>query len=219
VGCVLLTGVQNSGANAVIDRLLSRSEADVQQTFADADLKHLEQIAIWRSVFSECGWTPSKYLSSVEAILKRAARGQPLPRISPIVDLANTCSLIARTPIGAHDVATLRFGPLTVRRARPDDRFMTMGDGREETPDEGEVVYASGRSVRTRRWVWRQSADALITPTTSKVFFPIDGFVPETSDSVRLAVEHLTRVARESFGGTVCYGFVDASNRSFPGTH
>ena len=50
--------------------------------------------------------------------------------------------------------------------------------------DLGEVVYAVGQQVRTRRWTWRQSEHGKITDDSSDIFFPIDGFNDFNKDNV-----------------------------------
>lgn len=54
-------------------------------------------------------------------------------------------------------------GALEVRPAAEGDRFIPFGGGEAELPDPGEIVYASGQEVRTRRWTWRQSEVGKIT--------------------------------------------------------
>lgn len=215
VGCVLATGLRNDTPSPVIDALLEKAEQSLRDKYAGTDPKSLPEIALWRSVFSRCGWSPSKFPASIEALLKRVLRGDPLPRINPIVDLANACSLSYLTPVGAHDLKTLPAS-LTVRHARALDVFAPMGTDSVETPDENEIVYVTETSVRTRRWVWRQSRDALITPTTTDAFFPVDGFIPETHSLVNEAVAFLAITLEQELGGNARTGFVDTDTRTFP---
>jgi DNA/RNA-binding domain of Phe-tRNA-synthetase-like protein len=189
----------------------------VAATYGGIDPKRIDEIAVWRDAFATCGWTPSKYPSSIEALLKRVSRGQPLPRVSPIVDLSNACSLTHRVPIGSHDILALR-GTLTVRPSEPGDTFVPMGESPPETPDVGEIVYVAGHSVRTRRWVWRQGRDALISPTTTDVFFPIDGFESTTGPNVRAAMAWLADRIEELFGARAQTGLVHSGSRCFANT-
>ena len=48
----------------------------------------------------------------------------------------------------------------------------------------GELVFVSGHTVKTRRWVWRQGDEGKITEETGTVFFPIDGFSSINFDAV-----------------------------------
>lgn len=44
---------------------------------------------------------------------------------------------------------------IIMRLAKPGDNFVPLGKDEVEEPDEGEVVYAVGSDVCTRRWTWR----------------------------------------------------------------
>lgn len=197
---VVVRGIDNTGEVAEIDGRLRAAEAFVREEFAGQDPKHDPRIAIWREVFGACGWTPSKYLSSIEALTRRVAKGGELPRINPAVDLGNSVSLAELVPIGAHDLGTASDG-LRVRVARDDDRFEPMGDGPEEVPEAGEIVYAAGTDIRTRRWVWRQSRSGLLGREARDVLYPIDGFAGVSEDHVRRAAEMLAGAAPRLLGG------------------
>lgn len=215
VGGVLARGVDNARAYPDIGRLLADAEALVREHIAGADPKDVSAIAAWRRAFGDNGWPPSKYPASVEALVKRVAKGTSLPRINPIVDLGNVAVLRCLVPVGAHDLAQLAGGPLTVRTARDGDAFRPMGDAPPEAPEPGEIVYASGAAVRTRRWVWRQAADALVTSATRDVFFPIDGFVGVTDDNVRAATQLLSDACRDILRADVRVGLVTKDAREF----
>lgn len=167
---VVALGVDNRRAVEPAAECLSQATDDVVASFGDRDPEQHPAIAAWREAFRELGWSPSTYLSSVEALVRRTLRGKPPPSINPAVDLANSVSLRYLVPIGAHDLGTAPLG-LTVRLARPGDRFLPMGNGPEEVPEPGEIVYAHGSDIRTRRWVWRQSRTGLVTPDMTDCSF------------------------------------------------
>ena len=198
---VVLRGATNDGRNLEIDQLLDEAVARVQAEFSGVDPKSHANIAVWRETFSARGWTPSKYLSSIEALVRRLAKGGDLPHINPAVDLANSVSLSLLVPIGAHDLGTAPDG-ITVRLADPNDRFRPMGDAPDETPEAGEIVYVHQHDVRTRRWVWRQSRTGLLGPHATDILFPIDGFTPQTEQAVFEAAQRLAELAPKFLGGT-----------------
>jgi DNA/RNA-binding domain of Phe-tRNA-synthetase-like protein len=217
VGCVLARGIDNQRAYPEIAALLDSAEAATGQQLAARDPKDEPAIAVWRAVFAQRGWTPSKYPASVEALVKRVAKGGALPRVNPIVNLGNAAVLRNLTPVGAHDLAQLAGQSLKVREARESDTFQPMGDATPEAPDIGEIVYAVGNVVRTRRWVWRQAGNALVTAATADVFFPVDGFQGATEERVQHAVALLERMCRDVFGALVTTGLVTAETPEFFG--
>jgi DNA/RNA-binding domain of Phe-tRNA-synthetase-like protein len=87
--------------------------------------------------------------------------------------------------------------------------------GDSDPPAAGEIVYAAGSEIRTRRWVWRQSRSALVSADAENIFFPVDGFADRTLDGVEAATNFIAQYCRDSFGAMVSSGLVDAENRSF----
>lgn len=211
MGWVAASFTPESHGAGEVEALLRGAEQRARTVLAGTDLKAHPAIGVWRSTFSSLGWSASKYLSSIEALAKRVVREQPLPSIHPVVDLVNAVSLTYLVPMGCHDMATI--DGLAVRPAVEGDEFLPMGDGGPEEPDSGEIVYASGRSVRTRRWVWRQSRLALVGPDASKLFIPVDGF-DATSSNVEAAVSALGETLTVLLGATVQTGQVNRDQAS-----
>ena len=96
-----------------------------------------------------------------------------------------------------------------MRFSDPADNFLPMGEEQTESLPEGELCYVSGHTVKTRRWMWRQSEDGKITPETSHVFFPIDGFFSVNGDAVLAARDALAAFLRDDLGLHVLTGYVD----------
>jgi DNA/RNA-binding domain of Phe-tRNA-synthetase-like protein len=134
-----------------------------------------------------------------------------MPHINPAVDLGNAVSLKYRLPIGAHDNGTIEDA-LMVRYTREGDVFIPFGSTEPDNPKDGEVVYASGNQVRTRRWTWRQSQIGEITEDTTAIQFPIDGFSDFNREQVEAARDELADLLKKYFGGTVHTGMVDVQN-------
>ena len=204
-------GLDMRGAAETVRAWLAESATQVQERFNATDPKELAPIAVWRRAFRELGWSASTYQSSVEALLRRTLKGNPPPSINPVVDLVNAASLRFLVPIGAHDLDSAPQG-ITVRPSTPADRFLPLGDGEPETPEPGEIVYAHGHEVRTRRWVWRQSRIGLVTPETRRVFVPIDAFRGVTDIAARDAAAWLASAFRTLLGATVRESVVDAEH-------
>lgn len=88
-----------------------------------------------RALFRRFGIDPTKQRPSSEALLRRVKRGEQMPRINSLVDVANVLSLQLQVPIGLYDLALIE-GPLTLRLGVDGEAY--AGIGRE-------VVNVSGR--------------------------------------------------------------------------
>ena len=215
-GAVAVRGLDNTRQIPKLEELLGSNIKLCEAYFADKKPKETADILPYREAFRALGINPNKFLCSIEALLTRIAKGKGFPCINAAVDLGNAISIGYRLPIGAHDIDTLDGG-LEVRPARAGDTFVAFGETEEETPDEGEIVYASGSQVRTRRWTWRQSERGKITEETRSILYPIDGFTDVNETQVREATEEFVTLLRRFFGEGVEIetGFVDREHPRF----
>jgi DNA/RNA-binding domain of Phe-tRNA-synthetase-like protein len=67
-----------------------------------------------RALFRRFHIDPTKTRPSNEALLRRALRGEPFPRVNSLVDVANVMSLLAQSPVGLYDLGRTE-GPLNIR--------------------------------------------------------------------------------------------------------
>ncbi len=224
VGGVVAIGLNNhSTGNHQIYQGLQDQALLLRRRFATGEtapggsnpLTSSPAIAVWREAFRQAGIKPSEYLSSVEALARRALRGAELPSVNPVIDLANTISLAYMLPLGGHDLDAL-VGNFEVRLSHEGELFSSPdgADGQVESVPGGEPVYADEAEVRTRRWVWRQGRKARVNQTSRNIFFPIDGWVGVNDEQVRQAAQEL-RVRLSEELGAECQGFfLDAAHPS-----
>lgn len=199
-----------------ISNFLENASRAARMLLGMEDLKEDPSVLVYREAFRTLGINPNRYPCSVEALLSRITQGKEMPSISPLVDLGNAISIKYRLPVGAHDMGD-GSGTLTVRPAADGDTFLPFGGGEEEQPDPGEIIYAVGSQVRTRRWTWRQSEHGRITKDTRFVLYPIDGF---ESNRRRLiaARNELARRLKYSMNCDVEVGWLDKENPVFNAT-
>ena len=210
-GVVMAKNIDNGKGYPEIDRLLDESIRSAAQHFEGKKVKEEPDILPYREAFRALDINPNKYLCSIEALFTRIAKGKGMPHINPVVDLGNAVSLKYTLPMGAHDLGG-GSEDICIRSARPGDTFLPFGSETEETPDAGEVVYAVGSQVRTRRWTWRQSEHGKITPSSTDIFFPIDGFTDFNQDQVFAARDELQKLVTQIFSCETAVGFVDADH-------
>ena len=211
VGVVAAKGINNQEDYPDIESLLDDAIQQAEQRFSGKRVKEEPEILPYRAAFQSLGINPNKYMCSIEALFTRIAKGKGMPHINPLVDLNNAVSLMNTLPMGTHDLS-LSEEDIVIRYSKPEDTFLPFGAETEESPDEGEVVYAVGNQIRTRRWTWRQSEHGKIDGNTSYVFFPIDGFIDVNADKVKFAADQLESLLKHHFGCQTLKGFFDREN-------
>jgi lysyl-tRNA synthetase class 2 len=175
---------------------VARMLKTTQETLrARTDLDNHPNIAAWRAAYSAFGARPSKYPSSIEAMVKRVRKGGELPYINTLAALCNVASLKNIVTIGGHDVGVCTE-PLWLKFAQGDETFTPFGTSEVEQPEPGEVVYTSGKTVLCRRWTWRQAEFTKLTRTSTHIAINVDGLPPVTRADVEMIGQELATWAR-----------------------
>jgi lysyl-tRNA synthetase class 2 len=192
-GVVVLTDVVNlEGSIDEVARMLRKTRETLRER---TDLDDQPNIAAWRAAYSAFGARPSKYPSSIEAMVKRVRKGGELPYINTLAALCNITSLKHIVTVGGHDVGVCAE-PLWLGFAKGDERFTPFGTTEVEQPEPGEVVYLSGKTVLCRRWTWRQAEFTKLTRQTMHVAINVDGLPPVTRGQVEMICQELATLAR-----------------------
>jgi len=207
-GIVVARGVDNRNLNPAIEQLLDGAIESIRERLDGANTKEVPDIVVYREAFQALGFNPNKFMCSIEALVKRILKGGDFPRISNLVDLGNAMSLKYILPMGAHDIAASPHD-IEIRFAREGDAFVPFGTTETEAVDPGELIYVRGNSVKTRRWIWRQSEVGKITEDSTDIFLPIDGFSDFNRGAVEAAQKELAELLENVFGCVVKTGFVD----------
>ena len=214
-GIVVAKGIDNTQKIEKIQNLLEAGIKANEEKYEGKKVKESEEVACYREAFRALGINPNKFMSSIESMLTRVSKKKGLPSINPIVDIGNAMSLKYYLPMGAHDIDTIAPQDVEVRFSRDGDKFIPFGETEPEILDAGELVYAVGDKVRTRRWIWRQSEEGKIVESTKNIFFPIDGFKNSNYDNLMAAREELASLLKEIFDCEIKVGFIDKDNREF----
>jgi DNA/RNA-binding domain of Phe-tRNA-synthetase-like protein len=197
---VLCWELDNTRPTGPAGALLREAEAAVRADPGLAEVALHPRIAAWRDAFSAFGARPSKYQSSVEALVRRARRGDELPAVNLLVGIYNAISLRYLLPVGGDDLARVAGG-LHLRRAAGSEMYHELGSGLADPPAAGEVIYADDEKVLCRRWCWRQGEDSKITPETRAAVLNIHGLPPARRDEVEAAARELAELVPRLCGG------------------
>ncbi len=125
-----------------------RLEEEVRASGTADAIKDEPLVRAYRDFFWSLGIDPTKTRPAAEALVRRIARGRPLPTINTAVDAYNLASVESRVAFAAFDTAALH-GDLVMRYAREGEAFMGIGmdrprvlAGRELVIDDGEELVA-----------------------------------------------------------------------------
>ena len=89
-----------------------------------------------RALYRRFGMDPTKVRPSSEALLRRLKKGDPMPRVNSLVDVANAMSIQLQVPVGLYDLDKTIGEELTIRLGR---------EGESYTGIRKDVVNVAGR--------------------------------------------------------------------------
>jgi len=214
IGMVVAMGVDNSRHSQEIDDLLSQAIGEMKKNFVAEKAQDHPRIKPWRNAFSKLGISGSKFPSSIESMARRILKGDPFPKINPLVDLYNSLSLKYLVPMGGHDLDTLE-GDLHLRFAEGWEPFTPMDGGEMVIVPKGELVYRDDRDVLTRNWVWRQCEKDKATEKTKNIFIPIDVLEEVGRQKAEEIILELQALVPRYLGGRIFSSILNREDPTF----
>ena len=111
-------------------------ELEVARTTQAARSGSVGDPARARALYRKFGLDPTKVRPSSEALLRRLKKGDAMPRVNSLVDVANAMSIQLQVPVGLYDLDKAVGDALTIRLGR---------DGESYTGIRKDLVNVAGR--------------------------------------------------------------------------
>jgi DNA/RNA-binding domain of Phe-tRNA-synthetase-like protein len=195
-GVLVLEGVSIREHDAALDDPLADAAARVRLTPPP------ERLAV-RAMYRRTGLDPTRRRPSSEALLRRLARGEPLPRVNTLVDVCNWCSVELQLPYGLYDLDRID-GAIELRLGAPGEEYPGIRK---------DAVHLEGRMTLADRLgpFGNPSADSartMVTTATTRVLGVI--FCPRDAgcDALVAALETTARRALRFGGGRETARFI-----------
>lgn len=210
-GVVLAYDVSNGDSPPELTAMLRDAEASVRDRLEKDKLVEYPVISSWREAYRSFGAKPSKFRSSIEAMVRRVLSNNELPTINTLVDIGNALSLQHLVPTGGHAIDEVKED-IILRPATGEEEFVPFGSDQVEHPVPGEIVFVEGNTVLTRRWSWRQANHTLTLPTTTAIEFNVDGLPPVTESQVKEICQETMKMIDRFCGGRIHYEILSLQN-------
>ena len=201
-GVVIGHDVCNGPSPAALTELLHEAEISTRERLNLEHVADHPRIRSWREAFRAFGAKPGEFRSAIEALVRRVLRGDSLPAINALVDIGNLVSLRHLVPAGSHAIDVLA-GDIELKPASGQETFVPFGSDDEEHPLPGEIIFAEGDRVLTRRWTWRQARHTLTLEETRAAEFNVDGLPPVPPAEVEEACREIADLVSRFCGGAM----------------
>jgi DNA/RNA-binding domain of Phe-tRNA-synthetase-like protein len=212
-GVVFASQLKNGPSPDALVELMRAAEAELRTRLNLDTLIENPYIKPWREAFRSFGAKPSEFRPSIEALARRVLRNEPLPSINALVDIGNVVSLRYLLPTGGHSTDDLT-ADMCLRVAGGAEDFVPFGTDLHEHPLAGEIIFAEGDVVLTRRWTWRQANRTLTLPETRSIEFNVDGIPPVSTAEVEAACKDVIELVTRFCGGQARYEILTPAHPS-----
>jgi DNA/RNA-binding domain of Phe-tRNA-synthetase-like protein len=149
-----------------------------------------------RALYRRLGIDPTRVRPSSEALLRRLRKGQPLPRINSLVDIANALSVQLQVPVGLYDLGRVNGDELVLRLGREGESYTGIGKARVNVAGRICVADAEGPCGNPSS----DSSRTMITTATETAawiyFLPVsDDDIDRTAELIAVFGRGLVRMA------------------------
>lgn len=158
-------------------------------------------VAVWRDAYRQFK-TKKGARCSIENLLKRVLKGNPVGSITPSVDIYNTISLTYALPVGGEDVDALS-GDMRLGITAGGDAFRALGDDEDDPTLDGELCYRDDAGAVCRCWNWRDGQRTALTDETRNAFLIVESVDPARKDDPERATEELANLAERFLGADI----------------
>jgi DNA/RNA-binding domain of Phe-tRNA-synthetase-like protein len=217
IGILVLDKINNEihDGNPSLDKireLLETSNREASKYVSEPVLSQNTVIVVWREAFMKFK-TKKGARSSIEALLRRIEKGNPVSTINPLVDLYNAISLTYGLPCGMEDLDSIK-GNLRLTITDGGDDFLALGDEEPDPTLPGELCYLDDLGGVCRCWNWRDGQRTMLTENTKHAIAVIESVDPARHSELQEALNQLTAWVEEAGVATVIVNTI--ANRNNP---
>ncbi len=156
IGVVVARGITTlSGVRVDLIDVLVTAQETVRTALAGTNVIDHPRIRCWREAYRSFGAKLKKYPSSIENLVRRTLKREPIRPILPLVDIYNAVSLEHLLPVGGEDLDSIE-GDLRLTRAsesEPPVRLLGEAEERAGRGAQGRgamLLYVNRAQSRTR---------------------------------------------------------------------
>lgn len=184
-----------------IAKLLADANEQANKYLTSNVISENEMVKVWREAYSKFK-TKKGARCSIENLLKRVLKGNPVGSITPSVDIYNAISLKYALPVGGEDLDTVE-GDFRLGITQGGDSFLPIGEDEEEPTLPGELCYRDDAGAICRCWNWRDGQRSALTDDSKNAILVIECVDPARVEALKEALEEFAGFMERYFGATI----------------
>ena len=184
-----------------IAALLDRANIDAERHLTSDTISENAPVKAWREAY-RLFKTKKGARCSIENLLKRVLKGNPVGSITPSVDIYNTVSLTHALPVGGEDIDAMD-GDIRLGITEGGDAFRPLGEEENAPTLEGELCYRDDAGAICRCWNWRDGERTALTDDSKRAFLIIESVDPDRADDLAAATDQLAAMVQQYLGADI----------------
>lgn len=206
IGIIVASGMKSADevdpADAeAIKRLLAEANEQADKYLTSNVISENEMVKVWREAYSKFK-TKKGARCSIENLLKRVLKGNPVGSITPSVDIYNAISLKYALPVGGEDIDTVE-GDFRLGVTDGGDAFMPIGEDEEDPTLPGELCYRDDAGAICRCWNWRDGQRSALSDDSENAILVIECVDPARIDGLNEALDEFAALISEHLGAKI----------------
>ena len=206
IGVVVATGMKPTGEvpfedSAAIAKLLAEANTQADRHLTSNTISQNEAVRVWREAYQRFK-TKKGARCSIENLLKRVLKGNPVGSITPSVDIYNAVSLKYALPVGGEDIDSFE-GDLRLGITEGGDAFCALGEDEDDPTLAGELCYRDDAGAVCRCWNWRDGRRTALSDDSKSAFLVIECVDPTRLGDLDAALRELAQLVERFLGASV----------------
>lgn len=186
---------------AAIARLLGEANRDADQHLTSNTISENEVVRVWREAYQKFK-TKKGARCSVENLLKRVLKGNPVRSITPSVDIYNAISLKYALPVGGEDIDSF-VGDFRLGVTEGGDAFLPIGEDEEDPTLPGELCYRDDEGAVCRCWNWRDGQRSALTDDSKNAILVMECVDPMRVKDLETALDEFAALMERYLGAEI----------------
>ena len=206
IGILVVRGLKPAAAvppedAAAVARLLRDANEQANRHLTSNTISENEAVRVWREAYRMFK-TKKGARCSIENLLKRVLKGNPVGSITPSVDVYNAISLKHALPVGGEDLDALA-GDFRLGITEGGDPFLPIGEDAEDPTLPGELCYRDDEGAVCRCWNWRDGQRTALTDDSANAILVMECADPDRRADLEAALDEFAALMERYLGAAV----------------
>lgn len=186
---------------AEIAKILRDANESANAHLTSETISENEPVKVWRAAYQKFK-TKKGARCSVENLLKRVLKGNPVGSITPSVDIYNAISLKYALPVGGEDIDAF-VGNLRLGLTEGGDAFLPLGEDEDDPTLPGELCYRDEAGAVCRCFNWRDGQRTALKDDSGNAFLIVESVDPARRADLEAALDEFAGLMERYLGAEV----------------